>query len=219
MAKVLNPLNSSEARGRVGALVYNTWRGIRTVKSHTPPEHQDDPLRQAHKAIVQAAGQRWATISAAQRAAWNAYAQTHFDLDWTGAPKRIAGYHWYVRCQTRLIQADWAYSDWPPTAPCDFNLESLWADQEADYIALTWTPWYPDPLLTYKLQLWIAGPVSTGRTPTLHDARAVRYESIEYGEADFADLQDGDYVFWARPFKNNGTAAAFRWARCTFVNP
>ena len=34
MAKVINPLLSVEARGRMGGIVYNTWHGISYAKAH-----------------------------------------------------------------------------------------------------------------------------------------------------------------------------------------
>lgn len=37
MAKVTLPLMSAEARGKVGGLIYNTWRGNSTVKIKKAP--------------------------------------------------------------------------------------------------------------------------------------------------------------------------------------
>jgi hypothetical protein len=173
LAKVINPLNSSEARGRIGGLIYNTWRGIRTVRTYTPPAHESDPLRQAHKNIVQAAGQRWSTISFQQRAAWAHFANAHPDIDWTGTPKRIAGYHWYVRIQTRLIDSGGTYIDDPPTDFVDRSLDGPFAYYYASNINLTWMYEPAHPHWSAYYDTWIAGPFTAGKTPSIKDAKRV----------------------------------------------
>lgn len=210
MAKVLNPLNSSEARGRVGGLVYNTWRGIRTVKTHTDPGHQSDPKRQAHKAIVQWYGQRWSTITQAQRDAWDNFADLHPDIDWTGRPVRLAGYHWYVRIQTRCEDIGAGLDDWPPTLPCAFWILNLRATVVGTMIHILWDlPDCPEPT-EHTVQIWITHAHSPGRHATIHDIYKHGYALYLALEYDIEDLPQGYYTVFARPFRNNGMVGV--WA-------
>lgn len=217
MAKVLNPLNSSEARGRVGGLVYNTWRGIRTVKTHTDPAHQDDPKRQAHKNVVQAAGLRWQTLTDLQRAAWHHYANEHPDLDWTGRPLRLAGFHWYVRIQVRMIDAGWDYIDDPPSDFCRLTINVFTAEQVGNLVRLVWDLPITDPLDEYQIAFFRTKPLSPGRNPTLHDAYYLQYALYAWGTIDDEGPAPGTYTYWARPIRINGTVATWLKARVTFT--
>jgi hypothetical protein len=219
MAKVLNPLNSSEARGRVGGLIYNTWRGIRTVKSHTDPAHQSDPKRQAHKNIVQAAGQRWRTITPAQRSAWDHFANQHPDIDWTGRPVRLAGFHWYVRIQVRLHDISLGYIDDPPQGPCllrtkQFNLETTGYTIRAQ-------DFYYDPPESdgHRIQFWISRPHSIGRKITIHDIYYHGWEMADAGAYYFEDLTIGYYTVFAREIRENGMIATWQQATIYLAGP
>lgn len=210
MAKVTDPLRSVEARGRVGGLVYNTWRGLHTVKTHINPAHQSDPLRQAHKLIVQQAGQRWRTLTDAQRTRWNHFANEHPDLDWSGHPMRLAGYHWYVRINTRLTDMGIALIDNPPTETslCPPLILSAWILPGEFYIY-----WEVDPLVphgTYRVDVWSTKRISAGRNPTLHDAYRRNIAEYEYGQWFDESLAPGWITFWLRPIRVNGITG--QWA-------
>jgi hypothetical protein len=215
MAKVLDPLHSQEARGRVGGLVYNTWRGIHTVKTHTDPAHQDDPKRQAHKAIVQAAAIRWQSLTHQQRNAWGAYAREHPQLDWTGAPQRIAGYHWYVRVQTTRQDIGEGYDDDPPTEPNSSTFQWIEAFGSEGAAAVGFIAMEADPGWTGYCDVWLAGPFSAGRSPSIHDAR--RYTIVDMSEAwaNAEPLDAGWYTFFLRAIRNNGLAAP--WSKSLAV--
>jgi hypothetical protein len=211
MAKVMNPLQSSEARGRVGGLVYNTWRGIRTVKSHTAPGHQSDPLRQAHKLKVQTTAARWRTLSDDQRADWNHYADEHPQIDWTGRPVRIAGFHWYVRTQVALLDIDLTYTDTPPLKQERDIIHRLVVVPYLDYISLTWTK----PLGVEQgmsiAQVWRTAAHSPGRTMTIRDARWQSNWPYDYADADDKPPATGYYTYFVRAVSIEGLAGP--WAK------
>jgi hypothetical protein len=215
MAKVLNPLNSSEARGRVGGLVYNTWRGIRTVKTHTDPAHQSDPLRQAHKLVVQEQAQRWKTLSDVERADWNAYADAHPDIDWTGRPVRLAGFHMFVRLQTHVVDMLGYFTSEIPDAPCDLMLEDFANSLVGSDVELTWDTSHPDPGWEHYLQIMRTHPLSAGRQPTLHDAYLLAWRAYNFGGYSDEGLPAGTYTYFARPFWTNGTHGAWLSTRAT----
>jgi hypothetical protein len=198
MAKVLNPLNSTEARGRVGGLVYNTWRGIRTVKTHTQPQHQDDPKRQAHKLIVQEAGIRWSSITTEQRTAWDHFASLHPNIDWTGAKIRLAGYHWYVRIQTTLIDTGNLYIDDPPTELHSWFPSDLTAASPAGDIVIEWTGSGLPLADRHYLDVWWTKPLSAGRHPSIHEATRHGYCSGEDNTYIIQSAPTGYYTLFLR---------------------
>jgi len=118
MAKVKNPLNSAEARGGISGLVYNTWRGISTVKVGTSPTGQGTAKRLIAQGLMTNVSKLWAGITQAQRDAWNAYALVHLMPDWTGNNKRLTGMNWFCMCNIHLTRLGIAtISDAPEIAP------------------------------------------------------------------------------------------------------
>ena len=217
MAKVTQPLGSGEARGKVGNLIYNTWRGIRTVRTCTPPDHEDDPKRVAHKLIVQAAAQRWRDLTGAERAAWTAYADVHLDLDWTGSPKRLAGYHWYVRVQTKRKDLDQDYLDTPPTSEITCNLGNLSLSAFYGDIYLNWQKigtYDPD---TTMVDVWQTALHSPGRSPTLHEATHMLYDHMS-SDMTYVGFNVGDTAtLFARPVTLAGLTGP--WSKLKFTVP
>jgi hypothetical protein len=204
MAKVLSPLHSSEARGRVGGLVYNTWRGIRTVKTHTDPDHEDDPKRVAHKLIVQAAGARWRDLTGEQRAAWTAFADLHPETDWTGTPKRLAGYHWYVRVQTKRQDLDVGYNDTPPVDQVLCSISRLVIFTSFGDAYLQWDPAGPYDPDTTRVEIYATGPHSPGRSPTLHEATRFGYGDMVTGFTYIGGTPGDWMTYFARPILTSG---------------
>jgi hypothetical protein len=213
MAVVTQPLASAEARGSVGGLTYNTWRGRHTVKTRTAPAYSPGGAREAQKNIVQAAGQRWQTLTDEQRAAWTNYANLHPDVDWTGQPKRLAGYHWYVRIQTRLKLTGLAYIDEPPVTTCHCDISALRCETWEGSFDFIWTPYTSDGETHYYVELWLAGPFSAGRHPTLHDAKRKLAWVLIDEEYVFHSLTPGYYTGFARPIRDNGVAGPFSSCR------
>lgn len=139
MAKVKNPLNSAEARGGISGLVYNTWRGISTVKVGTSPTGQGTAKRLLAQARLNNVSKLWQALTDAQRAAWNAYALAHLMPDWTGNNKRLTGFNWFCQCNIQLTRMGLATISAapvvaPPAAPTGLVLTSTSGTQ-----TLAWT--------------------------------------------------------------------------------
>lgn len=151
--------------------MYNTWRGIRYAKTHTPPSNQSAPLRQAAKQRVINAAQRWKTITSPQRSEWDKYANEHTLDDWTGSPKRIAGFHWYVKINTLVQYLGESYQDDPPPTVVPERPESWILSVEGPNIVAMWVwPAEGNPEEWY-VQWWMSRPQSPGigiRTPDLY---------------------------------------------------
>jgi hypothetical protein len=210
MAKVLNPLNSTEARGKVGGLVYNTWRGIRTVKTHTPPSGQGvGPRAVAFDKIVQA-GKRWSTLTDAQRRAWYDYAQNHVEPHWTGVDKRLPAYNWYVRIQVNRQWIGKGYEDTPPQSVVPATFPDLAATFDDIEIAITWDPHDVGGAGVVFATIFYAGPHSPGYHATLHDAK--HYDCCDYfdGEYAFEPGAEGTYTIFLRPHAADGVPGTWR---------
>jgi hypothetical protein len=174
MAKVVSPLMSIEARGKVGGLIFNTWRGLNTVKSFKSPVQPNTALQLAAKARLQTESQAWASLTAAQRTAWNQYAQDHILTDWTGKTKRLSGQNWFIACNCRLLLAGQAAITAPPAVPAPAAVVGFALSYDGAVthkIQATWT----SPIAAgVKLFIYAVGPLGAGRTPKIERAHIVQ---------------------------------------------
>ena len=168
MPKVKNPLFSQEARGGVGGLVYNTWRGINYVKTNTSPTGQGTAKRLAAQARISAISKDWAGLTDTQRANWSQYATDHPVTDWTGSPKRLTGMNWFVACNVANdIQGDAHVTDAPTVAAPD-PATGVTLSADTGNLAIAWTAPTDEDL---DIVAFLVGPLSAGRTAKLEQAQ------------------------------------------------
>ena len=204
MAKVINPLNSTEARGKVGGLVYNTWRGIRTVKTNTAPSGQGVGKRAAAFDLIVQAGKRWATLTDTQRQAWRDWAKQHVEPHWTGTDKRLPGYSWYVRIQVNRQWLSQGYQDTPPLSRCMVSFNGLHLELSAPDFVARWDPSdSPLPGVCYTTA-FVAGPHSPGYHATLHDAVRDAISDYSTGEYDYFTEELGTFTVFLRAHNADG---------------
>ena len=198
MTKLTQPLGSSEARGKLGGLVYNTWRGISYVKAKATPGNQGTPRRLAVRALAKQCTTRWQSITNAQRALWNDYAAGHTDIDWTGNPKRLSGYNWFIRTNVRLLDIGLSIIDTPPTRSNMWPALSPAASQTNVSLEITWSlpPSTPDTDL--QVDVWTTKSQSAGRQPKIEDAKHLAYEPSESGSYTTPPLANGTYGIFLR---------------------
>jgi hypothetical protein len=198
MAKVIGPLHSTEARGRVDSLVYNTWRGIRYVRSYIAPVFKSPDCRIAQKARVAAAIAAWKLLTDAGRAAWHDYAELHSQLDWTGVPLRWTGANWFVSCYTRILRVAGTAPTSPPHGYPPLPLATWTISLIGSYAHLVWTyPTQPEAH-TYYLQILKQKLTSLGRQPDFHHASILTHEGLATSPYDDLLYAWGKYAFWAR---------------------
>jgi hypothetical protein len=101
LAKVVNPLHSDEARGKIGGLIFNTSRGIRYVKSATSPSQPRTAAQLNVRSIMTTITREWKALTQVQRDAWATYADANPIPDWTGRPIRLTGANAY--CQINSV--------------------------------------------------------------------------------------------------------------------
>lgn len=205
MAKLMNPLMSSEARGRVGGTVYNTWRGIRYAKQQTSPAQPRSALQLQIRAWMVYLVRLWQTIGSTKMGHWNDYAVAHPDVDWTNRSRRLTGLNWYCRCNTRLLLLAKPIIDEPPSIPAPNPLEAFAAANGVAQSILTWTAtadWgdYVD--------INILGPISAGVSPKMERSRHQVFAQGPSATVTITDLSPGTYAFWGRViYHDNGLAS------------
>ena len=193
MAIVTWPLSSAEARGRVGGLIYNTWRGRSYVKSYALHQSEFTPAQinvRATAAIVTAA---WQALDIPHRSQWETFSRIHLMPSWTGTPKRISAYNWFMI----LIWNAAAYSGGPfyapPTALPNYLIEMPSAEYVAPNIIITWTVQPNDPINSWLVQLFVEGPYPHRRTPSVKRAHFYDITIQDNGIMPFVPPASGWY--------------------------
>lgn len=222
MAKVTGPLHSSEARGGVGDLQFNTWRGLHTVRKRSGPTtlYSEDQL--FLRAQAAQCTHRWKEISDAQRSAWNVFAASHPDPDWTGQPKRLSGFNWFIRINVRLLLIYWDQDPYHTPGwdgirddpPEDFDLPPLIIDScysnPGDSVVIDWI--YQEGWdEKVCVEAYLAGPYSVGVNPTIKQAD--RKGSRIHGNFffRFETAAAGRYTFFIRHINQHGITGG--WLR------
>lgn len=181
MAKVTGPLNSIEARGRVGALVYNTWRGLHTVKTHTDPATQYSDKQIAIRALGNYCTGLWQDLSDDLRREWDKYAIDHPDADWSGNDKRLSGYNMFLRLGVRSLLLDETVLGFPPVISVDHILDGFQSYFAPPGLFLGWNipTWsgYDD----YRVEVYCSAYHGPARHPSIKDCSRNGYTYAEDG--------------------------------------
>jgi hypothetical protein len=211
MAKCMNPAFSSETRGRVGGIVYNTWRGARTVKVKTAPAQPRTARQLVIRAFCTTIARRWAILTAPQREGWTTYANAHPGSDWTGSPKRATGLNWFVQLSVRLLDMAKAVVDTAPITVAPPNVIALVCTGGSGQISCAFTP---AGGTTTTIDLWTHGPRSAGVISTIVKAKHRLYAPGETSPAVIPTLPAGLYTVYARNV-DEVTGLASQWVSAT----
>lgn len=172
-AKVVDPLRSSEARGKVGGLSYNTWRGIKTVKSCGQPTNQYTAARTEARRKLIYWSKRWQLLSDAQRALWRSYADAHQVPDWTGNPVRLTGHQCYVGLSVMQERCAITPTGNPPALSAPAAAAFFTATYNAGTGAVDFAVNSGDLLSGQMVEVWKSGPHSAGRSPSIKESTAL----------------------------------------------
>jgi hypothetical protein len=195
MAKLLGPLHSSEARGRLGGLIFNTWRGIATVKSFTSPAQPRTERQLSIRAMHTRLIRGWGILTVSVTDAWNQYAALNPVIDWTGNPKRLTGLNWYTRLNIILLDLAKTILTLPPAGPAPDAVLGLIATGSAGSISCAFTPSTGTAITT---DLWAHGPHSAGVQGKLERAKHRLYAPGETSPGVISGLAPGTYTIYAR---------------------
>jgi len=195
VAKVVGPLHSSEARGRMAGLIFNTWRGIAYVKAFCAPAQPRSTIQLQIRAWTTMLVRYWQSLSDTYRAQWNDYAVTHPDTDWSGNPKRLTGANWFVRCSLHLLQQGIALVETAPIVPAPDAPTDFAAANGILQSIITWTATAGTNM---AIDIYHLGPISQGIAPKITRARHLAYEDGETATFTATGLVVGRHWFWAR---------------------
>lgn len=195
MAKVLDPLHSAAARGKVGALVFNQTGSINYVKGLTSPANQRTTRQLAIRARLTTSSRAWAALTPAQRASWADYAVLHPLTDWTGKSYTLSGFNYYCMLNTRLTDHGYSAITDPPTDPAPSAPGTVVATGGAGSCGITWTALAGTSL---QFEVWMQGPHSEGLTGKIERATYKSKANGEAGTITISSLSAGFYTFFVR---------------------
>ena len=208
MVKVLNPLNSTEARGRLGGIVYNTWRGINYAKTQTAPAQPRSARQLIIRAYTTALVRLWATLTANERKSWTDYANGHTETDGMGLTKRMTGLNWFVRCNIRLMDLSITPVKTAPSAAAPDPIVSY---QALDGVLSSQQIWELGPGTNLMVDIFKFGPHSKGQFAKIERAKHDSYTAYEVDSLTISNLSPGRYTFFARIVsETNGLASPWK---------
>lgn len=106
----------SEASGSIGGTVYAHNRGGQYVRARTIPVDPGSVYQQAVRMYMGTLSTAWSNIlTAAQRGAWDNYADQVRIPDRLGDPRNVGGLGMYCRCNVPILQAGLTRVDDGPT--------------------------------------------------------------------------------------------------------
>lgn len=204
MAVVIGPLHSSEARGAVGSLVYNSHRGRAYVKSNTHPTTQYSDKQIAMRAHMVPVIALWQSISNAQRSCWEQFANEHLFPHWTGSDLRLSGWNWFAKANFLLEMLGQSLQSNPPSLVTSIPLFPFLSDAGEGYIDVGWTTPETPPVPDWLMLFYIAGPHSSARHPSIKMASFVGSTAFMDGIYDITPLAPGWYTVFMKPLSLQG---------------
>ena len=209
MAKVTGPLHSSEARGAVGSLTYNSWRGLSTVKARSGPLVTMSDDQRALRALTAACTVLWQAATQATRDGWNIYALNHPDTDWTGLDKRLSGYNWFIRINVRRQLVGQAILSTPPATSVTIRLLNYQLYGAGTDLWTTWDVADPPMGEVYFVEAYLTAALSAGRFASIKEAQRHGYRTFETGGDGYESMAAGSYTIFGRIVRDNGTVGTF----------
>lgn len=104
MARVKDPLHSTDAKGTVGGLTYAMWNGVNTVRVKSKPVRRLRTTQPRNRAILGYLSRYWGDLTDAQRALWEDYASNHPQPDGFGGVFIMSGINAYVMLNHSIIR-------------------------------------------------------------------------------------------------------------------
>jgi hypothetical protein len=207
MAKVTGPLQSNEARGGIGCLVFNTWRGLSTVKMMKSPAQPRTARQLAVRAFLTTCSRAWASLTAGNRAGWTAWANAHTETDWTGQPKRMTGADAYTRHASRLLDQGKTVVADAPTAAAPVSPPAVVVTPGAGQMSIAFTAYGSTAT---SVDAWLDGPFSKGRLANIRRAKHKVYAPGETTPLVITGLAAGHWALFIRGIsETDGQASAF----------
>jgi hypothetical protein len=163
-------------RGSIGGSTWSRNKGGMYVRQRAVPTNPNSVRQQAVRAIVATLSQGWATLSAAFQEEWRTYAQEHPVLNSLGQTIYLTGMDWFVKINSRLIDAGAASISEPPIGGGPGSLATIDATfASGTTISIAFTP---TPATGNRLVTWCSLPQNLGTSPNFRQCRLAGYSAL-----------------------------------------
>jgi len=155
----------SEARGKLGSVVYSRNRYSAYARNKTIPHNAKTPPQVTVRANFSTVAKTWSgTLTAPQRTAWNEYADLIHASNVLGQRKHYTGFAAFCQAYMfNLAEGNIVIPSTPafPTATQPTSFAITAASVAAATLTVTWTPTPPVPIV---MRAWCAGILPIGHT-------------------------------------------------------
>jgi len=139
MAKVKDPLFSSDARGKVGGIVFSKAKQGSTVRIRTNPSQPQTADQLLVRGYLSQASQNWAALTAQQRTDWAEWAALHPVTNAFGDQVYLSGHQAYCSLAAVLLALGKSLPTTPPAVGAPTNVANIVATPGAGQVSLAFT--------------------------------------------------------------------------------
>jgi len=197
--------------GSKGNTTYSRNKGGAYARARATPTNPNTSRQQASRSIFGTQSSAWNTLTTGQRAQWDTYAETHTIKNALGQDIHISGMAWYIKLNSRLVDAGDAANATPPPTTANPALASLAVTfTDADTLSVAFTDVISG---TARIQLWQTPPHTQGSSPNFNQSRLVGYSPAGQAtpwtaESPFAMLDTQMSIFFAKVLDSYGQVSA-----------
>lgn len=207
---------NEQRSGSIGNTVYSRNKGGSYVRDRAIPTNPNTPRQMTVRTQFQFLSSNWSSIFAADRALWEAYAESHPVLNRLGQPIILSGHAMFLRLNFNILDWGGSYITTPPieTAPDGFTAFSASAATTSTVdISFTNTLGGNE-----RIQLWQSNPHAANSTPNLNQsffcAWSAAAEVSPWAAPLAVQVPIGQWMtVFGRIFAGNGQWSAFSSAR------
>lgn len=194
MALVFMPAGAERALGSVGQHVFMECKAGSTVRQRVNPSQPRSAAQLAVRSKMTTTSRAWASLSDANRLAWNAYAAAHPVSNSFGQQVTLSGFNWFCKLTCNLLESGGAQVDTAPTTSAPSGIAAFVA---ADGILQSSCSWTATGLSAFKIGVATYGPHSAGIAPKLEMADLHGYYPAETSPKVITGLSAGLYTIYA----------------------
>jgi len=159
----------------------------------------------------------WQELEQSERDLWNLWASQHTLDSWTGQPKRISGYNWFIKLNYYPWRFESSYHNIPLPALRSYLFENLNASWVSPNFTITWTPQNMPADYTDYVIWRIEGPYKCIRTANIKRAGTINHVREWTGTFSSAISVPGWYAIhiWWQGFTQGYMPPNHIWLECT----
>jgi len=155
----------TEARGKVGTLVYSRNRYSAYAKNKTIPFNPKTAYQITVRNRMSAAAKAWSnTLTTAQRSQWNAFAALLHKTNQLGQPINYSGYIAFQKCAITSNLNGGPVPTSPPAFPFTYEMDTFSVNFNTVAGATLILQWSPSSIANVGVQIYATGIIPIGHT-------------------------------------------------------